>query len=121
MCASCALLLQLGAHDAAQTARAGELAAAGRLDEAIATAREVDRAPSDLRARLLEARALAVAGRTAQADRAYAQVAARDPNNWLVHYEWARATFRHDLDASIERLRRAKELNPLLPVPEDLG
>ena len=119
MCAAIALYLQLAAHDAGLVREANDLAAAGRLDEAVRTARQVDRAPADLRARLTEARAHVFAGRPAQASRAYAEVARRDPNNWLVQYEWARATFRIDLPGAIERLRRARELNPRLPAGDD--
>lgn len=117
LCAATAVYLQIGAGEADLARGAAEQAAAGRTERALETARKVDGAPADLRARLVEARSLVALGRTEQASRAYAEVARRDPNNWLVQYEWARATFEAEPEAALERLRRAKALNPLLPAP----
>lgn len=116
LCVATAAYLQLAAQDAGRALDAERAARAGRFDEALDLARTVRRAPADLRARLTEARVLTAQGKGRRASDAYAAVARRDPNNWLVHWEWARQSAPLDLPAAIERLRRAKELNPLLPV-----
>lgn len=115
-CAAIAVYLQLGARDAGRVRAANDQAAAGRFAQAVSTARSVDSTPADLRAMHVEARTLALAGRPAAASRVYARIARRDPNNWLIQYEWARVSFRTEPVAAIARMRRAKELNPLLPV-----
>ena len=101
--------------------KANEHGAAGRFDAAVREAARVDRAPTDLRALTVIARAQTAAGNLEAADRAWAQVARRDPNNWRVHYEWARAVAI--LGGPPERrdaaFARAVELNPrLAPAPE---
>ena len=122
MAAVCALLagfMALNGRDASMVRRANEAGAAGRFDDAVRHAERVNRAPADLRALLVIARAHTAAGRGAQADRAWAAVARRDPNNWVVHCEWARAlgVVRADPDRIARIYRRARDLNPRLPRP----
>lgn len=97
--------------------KANEHGAAGRFDAAVREAARVDRAPTDLRALTVIARAQTAAGNLEAADRAWAQVARRDPNNWRVHYEWARALgiLRGSPAKTTRIYRRALELNPRLP------
>ena len=120
LCLAAAVYLQQGAQAAGDAREATRAAREGRFEEAVRLAREVERAPADLRARLTEARALAAMRRLEAADAAYAAVARRDPNNWIVQLEWARATILIDFDAAVARLRRAHELNPRLVAPARL-
>ena len=119
VCALVGGFLALNGRDASTVRRANEAGAAGRFDEAVRHAERVRRAPADLRALLAIARAHTAAGRPAQADRAWAAAARRDPNNWIVHYEWARALglFRADPARIARTYRRARDLNPRLPAP----
>ena len=96
---------------------ANELGAAGRYDAAIATARQVHRAPADAGALLVQARAQTAAGRLGAADAAWAAAARRDPNNWEIHFEWARAiaSLQGDRAVALRHYARARELNPRLP------
>jgi tetratricopeptide (TPR) repeat protein len=117
VCALLAMFLALNGRDASLVRDANREGRAGRLDAALQTAGKVHRAPADLRALLATARAHTAAGRLPQADAAWAAVARRDPNNWRVHFEWARALGALDGDEAkaVRVYDRARELNPRLP------
>jgi tetratricopeptide (TPR) repeat protein len=112
-----AIFLALNGRDASLVRDANQAGRAGRFDEAVKTAARVTRAPADTRALLAEARAQTAARRLAPADAAWAAVARRDPNNWRVHYEWARAlgSLGGDRAKAARVYARARELNPRLP------
>ena len=120
VCALLSIFLALNGRDASLVRDANAAGAAGRFDEAVATAARVRRTPADTRALVAIARAHTAAARLAAADRAWAAAARRDPNNWRVHYEWARAVAI--LGGSADRrdaiYERAVELNPRLAGPE---
>jgi tetratricopeptide (TPR) repeat protein len=121
VCALVAIYLGLQARDAATVRDADRLARGGQWDRAIAGVRDVTRAPSDLRALVVRARSLTALQRRDAADAAWRRVARRDPNNWQVHYEWARAVglLGGDPAAATRHYDRARELNPQLPpLPE---
>lgn len=117
VCALLAIFLALNGRDASLVREANESGRAARFDEAITTADRVRRAPADLRALVAKARAHTAAGRLREADRGWAAVARRDPNNWEIHYEWARALIILDGDREKASAiyERARELNPQLP------
>jgi tetratricopeptide (TPR) repeat protein len=117
VCALLAIFLALNGRDASLVRDANDAGRAGRFDEVVSTADRVHRAPADLRALVAKARAHTGAGRLGQADAAWAAVARRDPNNWEVHYEWARALIflGGDREKAAAIYDRARELNPQLP------
>jgi Flp pilus assembly protein TadD len=117
VCALLAIFLALNGRDASLVRDANREGRAGRFDVALQTAGKVHRAPADLRALLATARAHTAARRLGPADAAWAAVARRDPNNWRVHFEWARAlgSLGGDRDKAARVYARARQLNPRLP------
>jgi predicted Zn-dependent protease len=114
---ACAVYLAFAARDAGHVQRANELALDGRFEEAVSEARHVGSAPADLRARLVEANALAAAGRPGEAADVMAVVARRDPENWIVRARYAQLLFVDgDVKGALREATEAKRLNPRLPV-----
>jgi tetratricopeptide (TPR) repeat protein len=111
------MFLGLNGRDASRVRDANDAGARGNYDAAVAIAGQVHRAPAEVGALLATARALTGARRLRQADTAWAAVARRDPNNWQVHLEWARALvgLGGDRAAAAAHYRRARQLNPRLP------
>jgi hypothetical protein len=119
VCVLVAIFLALNGRDASVVRTANEQGAAAHYDQAIATAQRVHRSPADLHALEVVARANTAAQRLHAADLAWAALARRDPNNWEVHYDWARslAILRGAPEDIALHYRRARELNPRLPAP----
>jgi Flp pilus assembly protein TadD len=103
---------------------------AERLDDALASyyrgdhagalrqASDVTRAPSRGLALLVAGSSLALRNRPAEASRVYSLAVHRDPNNWVLHRNWAvvLAALGKRSEASRE-MAKAVQLNPLLTLP----
>lgn len=117
-CLCAAGYLGVEARDAKRVERGNELARAGDYAGALREAATVRGAPAEVRALLLEANALFAARRYRAASRAFAALAKRDPNNWVVHAEWARVLVALGRQRAVRaRYDRARQLNPNLPRP----
>lgn len=117
-----AAYLGLDAQEAARVSDADELVDAGAPREALDEARAVERRPSLLRARLVEARALAELGRYGAAVRAYERAAALSPRDWTIRRDWAVALARTgDRDGARREIGNALVLNPRMELPPDFS
>jgi Flp pilus assembly protein TadD len=117
-CAACAVWLAVHAADARTVHRANDLGLRGSHVQALATARDVTRRPSAVRAARVRAAASVALGRLADAERALADVAADAPNDWEAHR--GRAVVLRELgqpEAAQRAMARALELNPRLQLP----
>ena len=117
VCILLAIFLALNGRDAAHVRNADQAGREGRFDEAVQIAGRAQRSPAQARALVTIARAHTAAGRLEEADQAWAAAARRDPNNWRVHFEWARAIgiLQGPADRREAAYARARELNPKLP------
>lgn len=78
----------------------------------------MERVPAADRAPLTEAYALFALGRFEPAARAFARAAERDPQNWVIYRDWARAQLALGRAAQAGRtMARAKKLNPRMTLP----
>lgn len=113
-----ALFLGLAHHDASLLEKAENQGLAGRYADAAATARRVSLAPSQARARLVEAHALELRGNLSAADDAYRRAVAVAPNDWQARRDWALELLRsgHRQRAQTQ-IARALALNPLMELP----
>jgi Flp pilus assembly protein TadD len=117
-----ALWLWTSGDDQQRAQRAVDALVAGDAASAESLTRDPGRTPAAERSLLVRAVALRNLGRYGEADRAFAAAAARDPNSWRLHREWAISLARAgDRQAARERFARARELNPQLPAPVELA
>ena len=78
----------------------------------------MERVPAADRAPLTEAYALFALGRYEPAARAFRRAAQRDPENWVIYRDWARAQFALGKRVQAGRtMARAKTLNPRMTLP----
>ena len=120
LCIVAVIYLLAAQHDASRLASANRQDAAGHYAAALDSARHVSRTPAKDRAMLVEAYALESLGRTGAADRAYAEAAKADPNNWVLHRDWA-LLLAHagQTGRARQEMNRALELNPLMEMPPE--
>jgi Flp pilus assembly protein TadD len=115
LCAATAGWLAYHERDEDRIRDANELGLSGRYDEAITTARPVTHAPSGGRAALVQAYAHEALGHHRLAIKAFEQAARRDPDNWQIRRDWARALLRSgDRRGALRQYARARRLNPAL-------
>ncbi len=113
-----ALYLAGAQRDAAHVDDANRLGAQGRYADAERAARRAEREPASTRARLVEAYALRDQGRIAEAERAFADVARADPNEWTVRRDHAVLLARLGRrEAAAREMARALQLNPRMRLP----
>lgn len=118
MCALGAIYLAGQRQQADHVRDANELGAAGKYAQALRAARRVRGAPQEAEAIRVQAYALAAERRYAEASRAFAVAVTRNPNNWVLHRDWAivlRALGRRS--ASSRELSRALIMNPRMAIP----
>jgi Flp pilus assembly protein TadD len=97
---------------------ANELGLQGRFADALDEARGIHRAPTVLRALVVEAQAAGLLGRVGVAVDALDQAIDRDPNNWILHRDRARALLRRGArDRARREMARALALNPRMELP----
>jgi Flp pilus assembly protein TadD len=118
VCLLAGLYLAQARHDAQLLKEANHLGLARQYEEAVTTARMVKRPPSDAQALAVQAYALERLDRPRAASLAYERAVRRDPNNWILHRDWA------VLLASLGKRRQAAQemglalrLNPRLELP----
>lgn len=118
VCLLTAVYLGANDRDADRVRDADQRGAAGDYAGALRVARDVSAPPQDARALLIQAYALQALGRRPQASRAFARAAARDPNNWVIHRDWAilLAQLGRRTQARDE-MTRALALNPRMALP----
>jgi Flp pilus assembly protein TadD len=110
--------LALHARDEARLRAANELGLRGDVAGALTKARTVRRAPAAERALLVEAYAEAVRDRPARSAALFARAARRDPRDWTLQRDWARALLAAgDRAGAARRMAVAVALNPRLRVP----
>jgi len=112
------IYLAVHREDASHLREATELSEGGFQAKALGEADQVSRRPAETRALLLRASAYRASGRQAQALDAFALAADRDPNNWIIHRDWAvelRASGRRR--AAARQMGVALGLNPRLDLP----
>lgn len=118
VCAALAAYLAMAARDERTLQRANALGAQGDAVGALRLARSVERAPATTRAHLTAAYAALAAGRPAEAITEFAAAARRDPDDWVIHRDWALAlAATGQRDRAARRMTRAAQLNPRLRVP----
>jgi Flp pilus assembly protein TadD len=117
-CGGAAAWLWTSGTDAGRTQEAYDALVSGRAAEAERLARDVEREPAAARAAYTRAVALRELGRYDEANRVFADVAAREPNSWQIHREWAISLAREgQLVRARRELARAVELNPRVAIP----
>jgi len=118
VCLLSALYLAANDRDADRVRDADRLGAAGDYAGALRVARDVSAPPQDARALVVQAYALHALGRRPQASRAFARAVARDPNNWVLHRDWAVVLAQLGRRAQAgDEMSRALALNPRMSLP----
>lgn len=118
LCLFSAAWLGLAQRDASRLEEANRLGGEGRLAEALAEARRVEREPSVRRARLVRAYALRELGDLPAAEQAFRAAARQDPANWVVQRDHALVLAALGRDrAAAGAMGRALQLNPRMPLP----
>jgi tetratricopeptide (TPR) repeat protein len=121
VCLLCALYLGSNYHATKQLEDAGTLLAKGQYVAAIRKAESIDQVPQSDAAEAVRAYSYAALGRNAAARRSYGFAIDADPNNYLLHRDLAVVLLRMDnRTGAREELGRALDLNPKLPIPEEL-
>jgi Flp pilus assembly protein TadD len=118
VCLLGAVYLEVERRDQVRLKDANELGRKGNYLVAAREAERVSRAPADGRALLVRAYALAGARRDRQASDAFAAAARRDPNNWVIHRDWALLLQRlGNVRRARAEMGRALGLNPRMQLP----
>lgn len=113
-----ALYLGISAQQASLVSDADELVAAGEPREALAKAHQASRFPAAADAQLVQAYALDQLGNYDGAAQAFERAAQREPENWIIHRDWAVAlAAAGDEEGARREITRAVELNPRMEVP----
>lgn len=117
-CLLAALYLGISAQQASLVSDADELVAAGEPREALVKAREASRFPAAADAQLVQAYALDQRGDYDAAAQAFERAAQREPENWVIHRDWAVVLAQAgDEEGARREITRAVELNPRMEVP----
>ena len=118
VCLLAGLYLAQARHDAELLKQANHQGLTRQYEEAVATARQIKRPPSDARALAVEAYALQRLGRPRAASIAFEKAVRRNPNDWVLHRDWAvqLASLGQRRQAAKE-MGRALQLNPRLALP----
>lgn len=112
-----AVYFGLHAQDAREVRDAERLLLRGQLEAAADSAATVDRAPADARALVVRAHALGALGDFERADAAWQAAIRRDPNDWILEFEYARMLIRAGrFEAADRHIERARALNPQMRV-----
>jgi tetratricopeptide (TPR) repeat protein len=118
LCVMMAASLLVSQRQAASLRDAETLGERGEYARAIQAALEVTRAPAKGRALYLAASGFARLNRPREADRLFESAAARDPNNWTVHHDWAILLAGIGQRGEARRqMERALALNPRARLP----
>jgi Flp pilus assembly protein TadD len=112
------LYLAIHHHQETLVEQAGTLITQGQFELAGAKASEVTDSPSATMALYRQGLAAAGLGRNAEAIAFFQRAEVRDPNNWVIHRDWAVSLLAAgDRVHARRQMRRALQLNPLMALP----
>lgn len=118
VCVFAALYLTQQRREAGRVQAASEAGSAGEYGTALRLAGEVSDPPHDAEALRIRAYALIYLSRFAAASQAFGAAVARNPNDWVLHRDWAIVLrFLGKRSLSRREISRALALNPRMALP----